>query len=376
MKSLKLIFGLSVTLLGHQIYAQFPEFTFEIIAETEENLLCQQSLADIDGDGDMDIVVGSNIGTIWWFENKDGKTFEQHLLGENALTNKGGVVADIDGDGLLDQVSGGTWFKNPGNKTGPWKRFENGAIISYDMQAADLDNDGIPEIIATSNVDGTFVYFPGTKPEKKWKKVSLGDGVSGGIAPVGIGDLDEDGDLDVVRSNLWYDNLKGDATKWSEHKSLRFVNSQGKFANSSRVYVIDMDGDGDLDVVQTESNSESGKVAWHEKKDYRGVNWFVHPVDEETKQDLHSLCVADFDGDNDLDIFSAGGPMSKDLYKRGFIWENLTEGGEKWKKHEVMYKQECIDALAGDIDGDGDIDIIGKPWKGDKIFILRNQLKK
>ena len=40
-----------------------------------------------------------------------------------------------------------------------------------------------------------------------------------------------------------------------------------------------------------------------------------------------------------------------------------------------MFKQECIDAVAGDIDGDGDIDIVGKPWKGEQIFILRNQLR-
>lgn len=375
MKAIKYFFLISMVSFGFTLYAQFPEFTLEIIGKTDENLLCQQSLADVDNDGDLDIIVGSNVGTIWWFENINGKDFTKHLLGENALTNKGGVAVDIDGDGNVDQVSGGTWYKNPGNKDAPWERFENGAIISYDMQAADLNQDGVPEIIATSDIDGTFVYFPGTKPEKKWKKVELGDGVAGGISPVGTGDMDGDKDLDIVRSNLWYDNLDGSATKWSDHKTLRFVYAQGKYANSSRVFVIDMDGDGDLDVVQSESNNENGSIAWHENKDNRGINWYLHPVAKETMQDLHSLCVADFDNDGDYDIFSGAGPMGKDLYKRGFIWENVDGTGEKWEKHEIMFKQECLDAMAADMDGDGDIDIVGKPWKGEQVFILRNMLK-
>jgi hypothetical protein len=203
----------------------------------------------------------------------------------------------------------------------------------------------------------------------------LGDGVPGGIAPQGIGDFDGDGNLDILRSNLWYDNLEGDASKWSEHKTLRFVHSQGKFAYSSRVHVVDMDNDGDMDVIQSEANNENGSVAWLENKDDRGINWYIHPIGTETEQDLHSLCVADFDNDGDLDVFSGGGPMTKDLYKRCFIWENADGEGIKWEQHEVLFKTECIDAVAGDIDGDGDIDIVGKPWKGDFIYMLRNKLK-
>lgn len=368
-----IVFG--ALLITYALSAQFPEFEYEQIAKTDDDLLCQQSLADLDKDGDLDIVVGSNAGTIWWFENIDGKTFKEHLLGDYALTNKAGIVVDVDGDGNLDEVSGGTWYRNPGDPKQKWERYENGAIISYDMQAADLDGDGSPEIIATSELDGTYIYFPGNKPEKKWKKTELGDGVPGGIAPHGIGDLDNDGDLDIVRSNLWYDNLEGDASKWADHKTLRFVNSQGKFAYSSRVYVVDMDGDGDMDVIQSEANIDNGSIAWHENKDKRGINWYVHPIGTKTEQDLHSLCVADFDNDGDLDVFSGGGPMTKDLYKRFFIWENADGEGVKWEKHEVAFKTECIDAVAGDIDGDGDIDIVGKPWKGDFIYILRNKLK-
>lgn len=369
------LFALCCTLGCLNGYSQFPGFTYEEIGKTDDNMLCQQSLGDIDKDGDLDIVIGANIGTIWWFENIDGKQFNKHQIGEDALSDKGGVLADIDGDGYLDQVSGGTWFKNPGSGGGEWQRFENGAIYAYDMEAADINGDGKLEIVALSQLEGTFVYYPGSNPTKKWKKKKIGEGVPGGISPNGIGDLDGDGDLDIVRSNLWFDNLSGDGSKWSEHKSLRFAISKGKFANSTRSYLIDMDNDGDLDVVQSQSNEPDASVIWHENKDGRGINWYTHPVGTETMQDLHSLCVEDFDGDGDLDIFSGGGPMGKDLYRRCFIWENTDGEGEEWTKHEIAFKKECIDACAGDIDGDGDMDIIGKPWKGETVYVLRNNLK-
>ncbi len=367
--------GVVAALAAVTLNAQIPDFTYEVLFEADKPMLCQESLADIDKDGDLDIVLGSNAGTLWWYENIDGKAFTQHSIGDFALSDKGGITIDIDGDGYLDQVSGGSWYKNPGNKDGEWKRFENGGIYPYDMQAADLDGDGTMEIISTSQQDGTYIYFPGSKPEKKWKSEELGAGVPGGIAPQGIGDIDGDGDMDIVRSNIWFNNLEGNAKKWSEKKTLRFVHYQDKYALSSRVFVTDMDGDGDMDVIQSEANIPDGSLAWHENKDGRGVNWYLHPVGTKTNQDLHSLCVADFDNDGDLDIFSGGGPMTKDLYKRCFIWENKDGEGVKWEQKEVLFKQECMDAMVGDIDGDGDIDIIGKPWKGNTVWILRNNLK-
>ncbi len=361
--------------LSFNLLAQFPEFTFEEIGKADENMLCQASLTDVDNDEDLDIIIGSNAGTIWWFENIDGKKFNRHLIGELALSDKGGIATDIDGDGYVDQVSGGTWYKNPGNTDETWKRFENGAVYAYDMQVADMDGDDKPEIIGLSYPEGTFIYFPGNNPEKKWKKKQVGGACPGGIAPSGIGDIDGDGDNDIVRSNLWFDNLKGDASKWSDHKTLRFSKSTGDYKYSTRTILVDMDNDGDLDAVQTQSNEPNGSIVWHENKDKRGINWFVHTIAKDTKQDLHSLCVEDFDNDGDLDIFSGGGPMTEDISKRCFIWENTEGTGEKWKQHEVLFKVECIDALSGDIDGDGDIDIIGKNWKGKTVYLLRNNLK-
>jgi hypothetical protein len=355
-------------------FGQFPDFKYYDIGSTGEMHLGQSSLADLDKDGDLDLIVGASGSSIWWFEFESAEKWTIHKIGDNTLSDKGGVTLDVDRDGNIDQISGGTWYRNPNNKNSVWTRFENGAIVAYDNIAGDINSDGIPELISLSPQEGTFIYFIGDKPEKKWKKIKVGIGVSGGIGPKGLGDMDGDGDIDIVRSNVWFDNLSGDGSKWSEHKTIRFVQSQGEFANSSRVFVIDMDNDKDMDVVQCESNNPKGRIAWLENKDGKGITWFTHPIDLDTQQDLHSLCVADFDNDGDMDVFSGGGPMSADLYKRCFIWENIEKTGEKWLRHEILFKKECINAVAADVDNDGDIDICSKTWKDDKVYYLRNLL--
>ena len=359
-------------LVSIALSAQFPEFKYYKIGETSEELLGQSSLADVDKDGDLDFIVGSSGGSVCWFEYQDADKWIRHRIGENVLTDKGGVTLDVDGDGWLDQVSGGTWYRNTGDPAKPFERYENGVIYAYDLITGDINGDDKPDIIAMSEQEGLFWYDFTGNPEKKWKKIRIGDGISGGIAPLGVADMDNDGDNDIVRSNVWYDNLKGDGSKWSVHRTISYVDARGKFAYTSRVYLLDWDNDGDTDIVQADANNPGGKIAWHANKDGKGINWFTHSIDSETTQDLHSLCVADFDNDGDPDVFSGAGPMTADLHKRGYIWENVDGAGLTWKRHEIFTDYECFDAVAADVDGDGDIDICSKPWKGNTPYFLRN----
>jgi len=158
-------------------------------------------------------------------------------------------------------------FGNP--KEAQFQRYENGAIYAYDNIAGDINGDGKPELFALSGQEGLFCYQITENPEKKWKQLLIGEGISGGIWPYGIADIDNDGDADV---------------------------------------------------------------------------------------------------------FSGGGPMTGDLSKRCFIWENKDSLGGEWIRHEILTDVECFDAVAGDVDGDGDIDICSKPWKGKTVYYLKNML--
>ncbi len=104
----------------------------------------QTSAVDVDKDGDLDFISGQQFGKVFWFENQGADQWIQHSIGENARTDVGGTAFDVDGDGWIDQVSGGTWYRNPGNpqQAKHWERFENGATPTHDNLVADIDGDG------------------------------------------------------------------------------------------------------------------------------------------------------------------------------------------------------------------------------------------
>ena len=352
------------------IFCQFPSFEKHDIAEPDEELLGQTSLVDMDQDGDLDWIVGSSAGTAWWFEYKNADEWIMHVIGEDAMTEAGGASFDVDGDGLIDHVAGQTWYKNNGTS---FTRYENKAMISRDNAAADINGDGKKDVVSMSEADGLNWYNCSEKPEKKWPRVKIGDGLHTGITPNAIGDMDGDGDNDIVRGNGWYENVDGTGGKWQPHLGMRFLTGEGQYPFSSRSWLYDMDGDGDNDVIQVECDLPNCRIAWLANKQ-KGLNWYVYYVDVNTLQDIQSLVVADFDNDGDMDIFAGGGALTKDFHKKCYIWENTDGKGEKWEKHELLADYECYDAVGGDVDGDGDIDICGTSWNESKNFFLKNML--
>lgn len=111
----------------------------------------------------------------------------------------------------------------------------------------------------------------------------------------------------------------------------------------------------------------------HKLKPTSGHSVFLSA--ESTRQDFHSLALADFDSDGDRDVFSGGGPLTKDTTHRSFIWENADGRGGKWIEHEILRGKRCHEAKAADVDGDGDVDICTKPWNGSEHIYLRNLLR-
>jgi hypothetical protein len=340
----------------------------------------QTSLVDVDKDGRLDWIAGCSHGDLWWFQYQAPDRWVRHKIGGGVGTEVGGIALDVDGDGWVDQVSGSTWFRNPGNPAGKeWTKHSNGAISnSHDNVAADMDGDGKLDVVMMQDSKGLFWYKIPSDPTQPWEEHLVGPALHGGISPRGVGDMDGDGDLDVVRSTGWYENLDGKGRQWKWHGNIAGGHG-GKFPDTTKCWVLDLNGDGRNDVVlcDAEVTPPAGRVHWFENKDGKGGDWVRHEI-AAGKGDLHTLFVGDFNNDGRPDVFSGEGPMGgtgADGKRRWFIWENLDGRGTAWKEHIILEGPECHEGVAADVDGDGDLDICSKPWNGNLHVYLRNMLK-
>ena len=349
----------------------FPQFALHHIDSIGYNI-GQTALVDMDNDGDLDWVAGEanhSDSRIWWWENRSTDDWIRHYIGRGN-TDVGGALHDVDGDGDLDMLSGSVLLLNLGSSE-PFEPHDVGTIPSHDTEFADIDGDGVVDALANSDKAGLYWYEIPDNPTQEWRAHLIATAedheVHGGVSPRAVGDIDGDGDPDIVTAQGWYENVNGEGLTWTFHRSLA-LGEPHRYGIAVRTWVVDLDGDGDVDIVQTEADNPDGRVAWFEN-DGRGT-FTRHMIQDEGEQlDFHSLVVADFDHDGDLDVFSCGGPLSADDRYHNIVWEN--DSGA-WTKH-VVADQPCHEAQGGDVDGDGDVDIVAKPWSnGDKHYVLRN----
>jgi hypothetical protein len=205
---------------------------------------------DIDGDGDLDLVVGHPTSFSFLLNQGNG-TF---ALGGALSSGQGGEdfeLADLDGDGDLDLARNGTFVgsvdvhsNNGAGSFAPYVRYVTGAG-SHGVVVADLDADGDPDIAATNYDVGTVSVL-----------VNQGAGnflvafpIAVGRAPVAIttADPDADGDLDLLVTN----EASNDVSLLLNQGGAGF-SAGGTFAVRSRPrqsITGDFDADGDLDVV-------------------------------------------------------------------------------------------------------------------------------
>jgi hypothetical protein len=280
-------------------------------------------------------------------------------------------MLDVDGDLWLDMIAGGAWYENPAKlEAARWKAhvFDPDLRSVHDIITADLDGDNKADVITMAGAMKGVTHSPtmdlrwykiSADPKEPWIKTHIGDSVHSGIA---AGDLDRDGDIDLVRSDIWLEN-KGKGRRWEEHQIVGV-----SWDPASQACVADINQDGRLDVVLTEGEIKGARVAWFEAPtDPRVVPWKGHILavsGREERGPYHSLAVADFDNDGDLDIFTAEMEWLGVKPYRWFIWENARDDGSQFVERVILdLGLGTHEAVAADVDGDGDIDIVGKLWR-------------
>ncbi|MCP3958924.1 MAG: DUF11 domain-containing protein, partial [bacterium] len=330
--------------------------------------------ADLDGDGDLDALrTNLDAATVDWFENTDGAgTFgARRVIDAVAGPNLRRVAAaDVDGDGDLDalataaQTDEVSWYENSGDGTFVEHVLDDGLGGAWGLDAADLDGDGDTDVLATGTVDtrfagaGSVTWYENetihrSGPLADETEIAIDASFSGGYT-VFAADMDGDGDLDALgtggSASAWFENTNGDGTAWSKHQV------DGSISTARGVWGADMDGDGDTDLLLSGRDAE---VTWWENTGAcAGTGgacdtWVEHSV--VVGSGARWVLAADVDRDGDMDVVrtAIGGP--------GLTWVENTNGiGTTWTNH-------LIDAAGGhgtavgDIDGDGDPDILGSP---------------
>jgi hypothetical protein len=329
----------------------------------------QTSLVDVDRDGDLDFITGGKDPQkhVFWFEYQSPDKWVRHVLGDDHPSDVGGRAFDVDGDGWVDHVSGGVWYRNTGKpREQPFERivFDKDLAAVHDLVVADIDGDGRPDVVTMSDRNNLRWYtVPKGDLKKPWPRHDIGPGVHAGVA---VGDIDGDGDADVARSNAWFENADGKGTRWVEHE-IPFGNPNQPYPFATRCVIVDIDRDGHNDLVMTENEIRAGKIAWLRNADGRGTKWDVHELkagDGAARGAYHSLAVADFDKDGDVDVFTVEMEhIVGDRQPRWFIWENVDGKGSNFVERVILDAHlGGHEAVVADVDGDGDLDICSKLW--------------
>ncbi len=338
------------------------------------------TVADFGHDGRPGFVVTERTATdsVVFYRPAKGGGWSRSVIEPQALhIEAGGVAMDVDGDGNLDFIAAGDWqnnniwwWRNPyPHMDQPWERHlvkHTGANKHHDQIAADLDGCGKPELVFwNQDGHGLFVakvppdplhadawpitqiyhYETDSQPEQlgkspAWKGINEHEGLA-------ILDVDGDGKVDIVGGGRWFRNLGG--LKFEEQViDARYSFSRaaaGRFIkDSARPQVIFVVGDGD------------GPLNLYE---WVQGTWTIHKL-----ADIHfghSLQVADFDGDGNLDIFSAEQRLDgANPHANAYIF--FGDGKGNFRQTVVVEGLDFHEAKVVDLNGGGRPDIVSKPY--------------
>ncbi len=272
------------------------------------------SVADIDGDGDLDLAAGRN-----WYEAPEWRKHEDFREGAETngpeVDNNSEFAMDVNRDGRPDIVSSGwmrtrgaMWYENPG-KEGlaagtKWKAKRIHAARSMEgVIHGDIDGDGDQDILCNhwSLVPGQGMTWIESINREPWL-VEHVIGTEGEKHGNGLGDINGDGRTDIVTPVGWWESPPKPADQdWTFHADYAFRVAQGYAAASHPMLVFDVNGDGKNDIIVGAAHTYG--LAWLEQQlDSEGNRGFQQHEIETVFGQFHTMALGDLSGDGTPDL--------------------------------------------------------------------------
>lgn len=313
-----------------------------------------KAIADFDGDGRADLAVGG--ATLVWYS---APTWSPNLIATASVEFTTDMEAvDLDGDGDIDIVvpdgtAGVYWYENL-NAGQSWTRRLIGAaggMYTHDVEVGDIEGDGDLDVVGHPLDGPIFIY---RNNGTSWSSRSLATSGGEGLELV---DLDRDGRLDLVTSGQWHRAPAGDymTAAWTTH-----VYDQGRLGQLLKVEAADLDGDGRLDIAVTPAEG-SGEIAWLKSPVDPLTGTWVRTVLRSGADRYHSLVLTDLDGNGWLDLVTAQmhtaqtGP-NLEVY--------LNSGGGAGFTRQILASASSHNMVVGDLNADGSPDLAGCDYIG------------
>jgi len=355
----------------------FP--AFRVVPINPDSRFEAAAMVDVNRDGRLDIYCGG-----FWYQ---APNWSRHLVRpiaerDNYFLDFGAIPTDIDGDGWTDVVSGSWhgkdvfWIRNHGGTGAPFETIKIDEPGNLETLLG-LDINGDSRLDLLPNTVGSIHWYESRRDASvasgaRWIRHDLpGDAAGHGI---GAGDINGDGRVDIISPKGWLGQPDKPDVPWTWHPQFDLGSA------SVPILVYDVNGDLYPDLVWGSAHGYG--LQWLEQVPVgEKVRWEKHPIDSTWSQP-HFLLLADLDGDGTEEVVTGkryyahnGNDPGEDhpLCIYAYSYERSTH---KWTRHAIHEGGRVgfgISTMAGDIDKDGDIDLLAPGKSG--LYLLENRLR-
>jgi len=355
-----------------------PELEFEAHPIATDVLSASSVFAaDIDGDGHPDVLSASRTdGTVAWYESDGGSNprFRKRVVSSELLTPLAVFAADVDGDGDNDILSASftdnkiSWFENlRDDDAGIGVLFEehvvtDGARGAASVFAEDLDCDGDTDILSASRLDGKISWFEHSVedgeegPERVFDEHVLTIEAYGANSVYAV-NLDGQDCLDIVAASAGDDSIRWFQNDGEGGFTERLISDEAAGARS--VFAEDLDADGDKDVLAASANDDT--IAWYENEGGTSPTFAAKHVLSSDTVSADAVFAATINTDDDfMDVLSISSAAGETFTSDKLAWYR-SDGTSPPQFTEYVIADTASGANAvsiADIDGDGALDFL------------------